>query len=443
MLFDRLLAASASCSDEAFLRHAGRSYTVATLLKQATALAKSWGCLASRRVALTGLASAEFVAALAALDSLGCQVFLSPPLDECAAHAFAETHSVQTVIAATPGRLQDTFTSEKERPNPFGTSVVTILTSGTTGQPKAVNHTWDSLSRPVRTGPQFEATRWLLTFPITLYAGLQVFLQALFSRSVLVLPEESSPGALLSFIREEGVECISATPTFWRNLLLFAPREQVAACSLRQITLGGEVATQEILDSLASVFPTARIVHVYATSELGRCFSVADGQAGFPVCFLGERLPEGIQIRIRAGRLEARSVNRMVGYDQEAPSAESGWLTTDDLVELRGDRVFFLGRVSDVINVGGAKVSPFDVECFLRSVPGVAAARVYGKLNPITHEIVAADIVAAEGFEETIVRERIRKAALDKLRPHERPRLLRFVLQLQVNASGKTSRRDS
>ena len=88
-----------------------------------------------------------------------------------------------------------------------------------------------------------------------------------------------------------------------------------------QITLGGEAVDQDLLDRLHAAFPHARLTHIYASTEMGVCFSVRDGKAGFPADYLSDRsLP--CQLRIASdGELEIRSKRAMVGYFIEPDDA--------------------------------------------------------------------------------------------------------------------------
>ena len=92
----------------------------------------------------------------------------------------------------------------------------------------------------------------------------------------------------------------------WRQLLLFAPKEQLSRCALKQITMGGEAVTQDLLDNLKQTFPTTRIVHIYASTELGRILSVTDGRAGFPAHYLNQPPESGIEFRIEGDELVGR-----------------------------------------------------------------------------------------------------------------------------------------
>ena len=387
---------------------------------------------------------------------------------------------------------------------------VTILTSGTAGRPKAVRHTWDSLSRPVRIHSELTGSRWLLTYRPHLYAGLQVMLQCFANGGTLVVPEEgASADEVVSLAVRGAVGFASATPSYWRWLLTFADPVAISHIPLRQITLGGEVIDQGILNSLKRLYPAARIVHIYATTELGRCFSVTDNQAGFPASFLSRPSPDGVELRIVNGELQVRSANAMQGYDgqgndgqgndgqscdgagglppvadagrlcggggggesvgesrragaadeqeAEAPSAVDGhgklrqdrcqqaavassWFATGDLVRLVGERVYFAGRRSDMINVGGNKVHPLEVEAVIRELPEVAEVRVFGQESTLVGQLVACEIVVRPGADADLVRRKVQRVCQLQLAAPQRPRWITVVDRLTLTEAGKTSR---
>ena len=326
--------------------------------------------------------------------------------------------------------------------------MVTLLTSGTSGRPKAANHTWSTLASPVRRDHRYARNRWLCAYPLNLYAGTQVMLQALLNWSTLVMPSSLDPRTVTRTMRAASVTHASGTPTFWRQLMLFGPHDELTACSLEQITMGGEAVTQGLLDQLSGLFPQIRLVHIYASTELGRLFSVTDKREGFPAEWL-DRLPEkGIELRIVDGELLARSRNAMLGYDRRAtgdseqPTAVplNGWIPTGDLVERHGDRVLFRGRKSDIINVGGRKVMPATVETVLREATGVGDVRVYGKGSSLVGQLVAADIVLERGSNESTVRGEINRVVRGRLAQHEIPRLVRVVESIAHTTAMKVVR---
>ena len=320
------------------------------------------------------------------------------------------------------------------------TNAVTILTSGTTGKPKAVQHTWESLTRPVRKTSQGQ--RWLLTYRPNLYAGLQVLLQCLVNHGALVVPAfGTSAEDVATLAHDAQVEFASATPSYWRWLLTLADTDTLKRIPLKQITLGGEAVDQPTLDALKNVFRKTRLVHIYATTELGRCFSVTDGKAGFPTKFLEATSDDGIQMKIEDAELVVRSANAMSRYDRsDAVCPQDDWFHTGDLVTYDGDRVHFVGRKSDMINVGGNKVYPMEVENVVRSVAGVADVRIYGEASSIMGQLVKCDLVVAGGFDPASVEKAVREKTLELLNSYQRPRFISIVDEIPRTATGKTKR---
>jgi acyl-CoA synthetase (AMP-forming)/AMP-acid ligase II len=231
-------------------------------------------------------------------------------------------------------------------------------------------------------------------------------------------------------MREHGVTHVSATPTFWRFVVALLDRRTADDIPLRQITLGGEAVPEPLLEDLRSLFPAARISQVYGATEFGLGVSVRDGRAGLPVSVLDRDENATVQMRITDGQLEVRSSVGMLGYHGE-DDAEEGWRPTGDLVEIEGDRIVFVGRAHERINVGGVKVHPLPIEDVIGRVDGVALVRAYGRSNPVTGQIVAVDVVPRAGRDQEVLEAAIR-AACDSLPPAARPRRIRFVEALDV-----------
>lgn len=202
------------------------------------------------------------------------------------------------------------------------------------------------------------------------------------------------------------------------------------------------MADQATIDRLRARFPYAGVSHIYASTEAGALFSVRDGRAGFPSHWLDDGV-EGTLLRIRDGVLEVKSPRSMLGYLNQSSSSEQsdGWLNTGDRVELVGDRVYFRGRQDLVINVGGGKVMPEEVESALLDVPGVLDLRAYPVANPITGFVVGLEVVTAPATNTDQLRQQILAVARQSLLPYKVPRLIRFVDALKCDLSGKKSRK--
>lgn len=306
---------------------------------------------------------------------------------------------------------------------------VTLESSGTTGTPKRITHDFSSLRDRVRAVSEDDA-RWLLTYEPASFAGLQVILTAAAAGAVLVCVPGGGGAGLARAARRHAVTHISGTPSFWRAFLMAGSGDPPP---LRSITLGGEAADQPLLDRLRRAFPDARLRHIYASTEAGALFAVADGRAGFPADWL-ERGRDGVGLRVRDGVLEVCSPRAMIG------AAGDGWLNTGDLVEVADGRVRFAGRLDGLVNVGGVKVSPERVEQRLLAVPGVAEAAVVPVPSPITGFVLTATVVPEPGVEEAALRAALRTATADLI-PAARPRAVTLADRIPLSLAGKKSRK--
>ena len=315
-----------------------------------------------------------------------------------------------------------------------------LTTSGTTGVPRLVSHSLNSLTRTTKVDfRRGEVTRWGLLYDYTRYAGLQVVLQSLLSGATLIAPGSNDPlDRQVAELVDGNCTHLSATPTLWRKILM-APN--AGDLNLKQITLGGEIADQRILESLRKLFPDARVTHIYASTEAGVGFSVSDGREGFPAAYL-EEPPAGIELQVRDGRLFVRNSSVRPTYVGSGESFvdQDAFVDTGDLVELRDDRFFFLGRENGTINVGGNKVHPEEVERVLLDHPSVVQARVYPRSNPLTGALVAADAVLQSDESPDEARRSILGHCRTNLQRYQVPVSIRIVKDLKLNASGKITR---
>lgn len=411
--------------------------TVAQLLEAALALRGRMPWAAGTRVALRGLTPAELVMALIALDGTAQKILLLPPsLDTPTA---AELIAKASIVDLLESNFQHSrFCSLDNTAQAKGPTQWLLATSGTTGVPKIVEHRLATLARTVRLEPQRGTDyTWALLYDPNRFAGLQVVLQALFSGSALVLPKRVEFESQLDALMRHPVNALSATPTLWRKLLMDG---RIAQLPLRQLTLGGETVDQAILDALKLRFPQARIVHIYASTEAGTGFAVKDGRAGFPSAWL-ENTAQVPLVRVDANyHLLIKPPLLPQGTDIASRLTADGYLDTEDLVCIKGDRVLFLGRVSGAINVGGNKVSPEWLEDYLRNIDGVVDARVYAKSSSMTGQLVAAEIVATHSANTQALRQLIVYSCRRDLEVWQIPAFISFVAALKETAAGKRER---
>ena len=290
--------------------------------------------------------------------------------------------------------------ASKSRPEILKKDSVILFTSGTSSAPKPVVHNWRSLASAVHFGSKYACRSWLLAYHVRSFAGLQIMLQALLTGGTIVSNAQIS--RTYQALTCRGIDFASATPSYWRALLLEADWRPVAD-GPTQITLGGEVADQHLLDQLRAKFPQARMSHIYASTELGVCFSVHDGKAGFPISWLDES-PSECKLRIADdGELLIQSHRRMKQYLDEQ-TAELEWFPTGDVVHVCGDRVLFRGRKTDIMNIGGFKAIPQDIENIIRVLPGIVDVCVFGIDSSITGQVAAANVQIESGCDGTEIR---------------------------------------
>jgi acyl-coenzyme A synthetase/AMP-(fatty) acid ligase len=312
-----------------------------------------------------------------------------------------------------------------------------LPTSGTSGPPKLAVHTLHTLMGAIDPAP---AQQWATYYDIRRYGGLQIFLRALAGGGSLRLSGvEEEVESFLARCGACGVTHISGTPTHWRMALFSGAASRVDPDYVR---LSGEIADDALLSRLSAAYPRAEIVHAYASTEAGVAFEVADRRAGFPAAFLGGEGP--IAMKILDGSLRVRTPRRalrLLDADGSALVDEDGFIDTGDLIETRGDRCFFMGRRGGIINVGGAKVHPEEIEAVLNDLEPVRASRVFARSNPITGAIVVAEIVLNDpaARHENLEREII-AAARPRLAPHTTPAQIRFVAELPMTPAGKLRR---
>jgi acyl-coenzyme A synthetase/AMP-(fatty) acid ligase len=322
-----------------------------------------------------------------------------------------------------------------------------LLTSGTTGTPKLVAHTLQSLGGSLPThSPSASRLIWSTFYDIRRYGGLQIYLRAVLSGSPLVLSSSGEP--VVEFLARAGmagVTHISGTPSHWRRALMSG---EAARLNPQYVRLSGEVADQAVLDNLRAAYPAARIAHAFASTEAGVAFDVNDGLAGFPTSFIDH--PTGdIELKVVDHTLRIRSRRNAARYLGAAPSllvSDDGFVDTGDMVELENGRYYFRGRVGGVINVGGLKVYPEEVESVLNADPRVRMSLVRARRNPITGAVVVADVVLAdaESSASSSLPDQVKSELLDACRhalaAHKVPAMLRFVASLEFTAAGKLVR---
>lgn len=308
-------------------------------------------------------------------------------------------------------------------------SKITIFTSGTTGQPKAISHSISNLLREIRVNEKYNCDIWAFAYNPTHIAGLQLFFQAFLNKNNLVylflLPRDIIHKAISHY----KVTNISATPTFYRLLFPMDIKYE----SVCKITLGGERLNEELIKNLQNYFPNAQFYNIYASTEFGTImsssgeyFSIKDRYRNF-VKFVDNVL----------------FVHKsLLGVGENIQLEGNDWYKTNDIVEfldLNQHFFKFKARENELINVGGSKVNPNDIESELLKIKGINSCRVYGRKSSLLGNIVCADVQLNDESELTEVQ--IKKILSGKLQSFKVPRKINIVDAINTNRAGKLDRK--
>jgi|ERR1700756_4025688 len=323
-----------------------------------------------------------------------------------------------------------------------------LLTSGTTGRPKLVVHALDSLTGAIegkRTSTGAEPVVWSTFYDIRRYGGLQILLRSALGGNSLVLTSAGESTAdFLARASFHGVTNISGTPSQWRRVLMSPAARLIAP---KYVRLSGEIADQAILNRLQGAYPEAKIVHAFASTEAGVAFEVHDGTEGFPANVL--QSTANVEMKVENGSLHIRSgrtARCYLGANAPALKSTNGFVDTGDMIDLRDGRFYFAGRRDGMINVGGLKVYPEEVEAVINRHPEVQSSLVRTKKNALTGSLVVADVVLKAGPEQHGDRDMhelqddIVLLCREALSSYKVPAAINFVSTLAVAESGKMVR---
>ena len=303
---------------------------------------------------------------------------------------------------------------------------ITLFTSGTTGTPKKVSHNIKSLTRFLKKSTLHEQSVWGFAYNPTHMAGIQVFLQALLNKNSIVKLFGLERTEIFNQIQNHNITHISATPTFYKLLL---PVENTFN-SVMRLTCGGEKFDSKTLAELTKMFPNAKITNVYASTEAGTLFASKEDLFVVKDAFANS-------VKIKNNELLLHK--SLLGQSQQI-NLDNDWYNTGDLVEIISENPLsfkFIARKNEMINVGGYKVNPTEVEEVIRSIAQVKDVRVFGKSNSILGNIICAEIVANSQMTEKEIRDFLKT----KLQQFKIPRLIKFTDKLQFTRTGKTSRK--
>ncbi len=275
-----------------------------------------------------------------------------------------------------------------------GAAGLVLLSSGSTGTPKAILHNLDSLveqklGKRARVGAKPPYVLMFLLFDHI--GGINSLLGVLRLGGAAVVPDERTPDEICGLIEKHGIRLLPTSPTFLNLILLGGFHEKYDLSSLRLITYGTEPMPETLLKRVNAAFPKTRLLQTFGTSETG--ISTTTSESSSSTYF--KIADENVQYRIVDGELQLKARTQFMGYLNYSNDAltEDEWFRTGDLVERNEDDfIRITGRAKEVINVGGEKVLPLELESILLGSPLIADCVVYSVPNSITGQSVCVDV---------------------------------------------------
>lgn len=401
----------------------------ATYRGLAERLASCEGVLEANKVApgaVTALEadfSPQSVAMLLALARRGCQIIPLSPAAQNKKSEFLSTAEVEQVVSVdAQDRVSVRATGVSAthalyaRLREAGEPGLVLFSSGSTGASKAVLHNLSTLLAKFEVRRHARRMVGFLLFDHI--GGVNTLLYALSNGGCLIVPSNRSPDAVLGAIARHRGEVLPTSPTFLNLVLISEAYRRHDLSSLKLVTYGTEPMPESTLKRIHSILPQAELQQTYGLSEIGILRSKSRASDSLWIRIGGE----GFETRVVDGLLEVKARSAMLGYlNAPSPFTSDGWLRTGDAVETDGEYFRILGRKAELINVGGEKVFPQEVEAVILELPEVAEATVWGAPNPITGQIVCAR-----------VRPRTGKLDIRAIRAHCASRLERYKVPLKI-----------
>lgn len=299
-----------------------------------------------------------------------------------------------------------------------------LSTSGTTGLPKKVTHSFTSLTRSIKVDYKRANDIWGLAYNPQHMAGLQVFFQALLNKNTIVNVFGLDRNQIYSCIKQYNITHLSATPTFYKMLL---PANE-SFNKVLQVTYGGERFSESLQKNMTTLFPNAKFTNVYASTEAGALFAAIGNHFT-----ISEKMKPFVKINDNE-----LMIHRSILASADDLELENDWYATGDMVKLINHNPItfnFLSRKNEMINVGGSKVNPNEVEEIIMSMTGIIDVKVYGKENSLMGNIICAEIVT-----ESVTEKEIKSFVKDHLPGYMVPRIIKFVAEISQTTTGKKSR---
>lgn len=263
-----------------------------------------------------------------------------------------------------------------------------LFTSGSTGKPKGVVHDFESLIKKHMDINHSKVYRTLTFLLFDHIGGINTFLHTITNCGVIITTHDRRVESICRLIEKYDIELLPVSPSFLNLLLVTDMYKNYDLSSLKLISYGTEVMSSEMLKKLNNIFPNVSFKQTYGLSELGILHSKSLSNDSLWMKISSANC----KIKVVNNILYIKNDTAMIGYLNDENPFEDGWFNTKDIVEVKDDYIHILGRQSDIINVGGNKVFPAEVENVILSVDNIKDVVVKGSPYPIVGNIVTAQV---------------------------------------------------
>lgn len=313
-----------------------------------------------------------------------------------------------------------------------------LFSSGTTGEPKAALHNLAHLMEKFKKPGKTLRTITFLLFDHI--GGFNTLIHALANGGTIITLKSRNEDEVCRLIEKYHVELLPTSPTFINMILLSHTYERYDLSSLKIISYGTEPMPESTLKQLNKLFPDVKLKQTYGLSEVGIMATKSEKSDSLWMKIGGD----GFETKIVEDILYIRAKSAMIGYlNAPSPFDEEGWFNTKDKVLVKNDYIKILGRTTDLINVGGEKVYPIEVESVLLELDGVLDARVHGADNPLTGKIVVAELqVSAEHNNRDFVK-KVRLYCKENLEKYKIPAKIILTNETMQGERLKKTRKES
>ena len=311
-----------------------------------------------------------------------------------------------------------------------------LFSSGSTGKPKAMIHNLDTLIDSFKDKKE-KSMNMLVFLMFDHIGGLNTVFNALFMGACLIIPKIKDAKTICELIEKYKIMVLPSSPTFLNLILISQEYKNYDLSSLRMITYGTETMPQSLLLKLKEVFLKVKFLQTFGTSETG--ISTTSSKSSNSLFMKLEDING--EYKIVENELWLRSKTQVLGYLNASMDSftSDGWFKTGDLVEVDGEYIKIIGRAKEVINVGGQKVLPAEVESIILEMEEISDCMVYAEQNAITGQTVVCDVVLNKNIEN--IKKRVRVFCKDRLDAYKIPTKVNVVDKTNFSDRFKKIRR--